>query len=808
MIQSQSPIAARLYLQRLARLFLPWLFVAIACSLASYSWLVGAPTMLVLGWLLLVFSGIALFDLSKEYSRLAWLYYMTFGRRTRLAYIEQRREKSQALWNYPATRLSPYERPFNLYCPLLVLLAFWLLAAGLSWHFFPPSPLDGWFGPARLQLAANSIRWPVDPTILERCRIALIALLLAFSCGPYAWAVAALKSLRTPFERTLLWVAVPTMGVVAGSLTLWPTLRSWLIVGLADGAFLLFFLYIFASQRLWVSDRVVNSLLEQLSRDIRSSSVMDLTAIAKLIKVALNYNRVFILMVTERRDTLVVQGEAGDYPSVLGCEIPLNNTQALTTRAFQLRETVAWNDVRYGQCPYYHRLVDEPSDDTCAEIAVPIIYNGTVFGILDVQSKRPGVFGRRDVSNLETVGRVLGAAYAEQRADFFFPAIAELSDQLAQLDVPTDEALVAVSFDFANQLIGADSLFYCRLSPAGFPLRLTRIRPSPDGELSIEASGHRTLDPLVALLANWQPAFWTDADQCPLLSMRDVATALTTTGHPLASLCFWPIGTRRDPLGALLMTFSHRNEFDSLRKLALLTLAQLLASVLARKRYQDIMFKSYGRAELLVHNLVGRHGLKDGVLQRAATLSWTEDVVPCSSFNECHLSNILAGVDSFLSELQLAEGYAPPNFWHHDLFKSIQKYISNLPPGPGGRRPDVDPQIYPEIEREKPWVKLALYRLVVEAIENAIFHGKPGRIQIQLQRDELMISGCIANDGLELPPSAEGRRSSRGIYFLRDELATHFKASVDIKRREEGNGTIVSFSIPAMPITSQMGDFL
>lgn len=808
MIESQSPVAPRMFLRRLARHYMPWLVLAIAATLAAYAWVVGAPLKLALGWFLLVFVATALFDVSKQHSRLIWLYYVTLGRHSRSVFLKESKEESQVLADYPMNRLTTYEQRFNLYCPLAILLAFWLLAVALSFLFFAPNLLGAWLQPTGQPRLESFFPQLSDPVILEREKTALIVLLLTVSSAPYAWAVASLKTLRTPYERALLWIAIPLMGIGAGSLALWPSLRSWPTVSLADATFFLFFLYIFAYQRLWVGDRVVNRLLEQLSQDIRSSPALDLMNVTELIRKTLNYDRVFILMAAENRETLTVKGEAGDYPSVLGSTIPLASTQGLTVRAFQTREAVAWNDVRHGKCSYYRRLVDERLDDTCGEIAIPIIYRGTVFGVLDVQSKRPGAFGNRDVANLETIGRVLGAAYAEDRVDHFFSALAELSDQLIQYDAPTDEALVSMSFDFANQLVGADSLFFCRLSPSGFPLTLTKIRPESSPNEQVDVSCERPVDPLIKLLAEWRPAFWTNGQDCILSSDGVVAGALEGAGHSIASLCFWPVGTPRDPLGALILTFTHPNEFDSLRKLALLTLVQLLTSILSRKRYQEIMFRSYGRAELLVHNLVGRHGFKDGVVQRAAALSWAEEVVHCSSFDDCYLSTILSGVDSFLSELQLAEGYAPPNFWHHDLLDSIHKYISSLPPGRNGRRPDVTLDVYPEIEREKPWVKLALYRLVVEAIENAIFHGKPGRLQLKLQREPLAIAGYIVNDGLELPQGAEGRRSSRGIYFLRDELEKQFLASVVIEKRNDERGAIVSFAIPAMPMASHIGELL
>jgi len=88
----------------------------------------------------------------------------------------------------------------------------------------------------------------------------------------------------------------------------------------------------------------------------------------------------------------------------------------LTWRAVQRKKPIVWNDIR--QCPYYLCLFEnKENDDTRAEIAVPMIHHGEVYGILDVQSRQPGLYGPGDVAILETIAQILGSAIASYKEE-------------------------------------------------------------------------------------------------------------------------------------------------------------------------------------------------------------------------------------------------------------------------------------------------------------------------------------------------------------------------------------------------------
>jgi hypothetical protein len=110
-----------------------------------------------------------------------------------------------------------------------------------------------------------------------------------------------------------------------------------------------------------------------------------------------------------------------------------------------------------------------------------------------------------------------------------------------------------------------------------------------------------------------------------------------------------------------------------------LSLAQALAKVIAQIRYRDILYNSFGQPEISLHNILGRHGLKEGVIQRAA-IQWRTESTCSPLMQRCSLYPILVDLDKFLTEISLAESSTPPNFWQENFASKIRNYRPD-PPG-------------------------------------------------------------------------------------------------------------------------------
>jgi signal transduction histidine kinase len=147
----------------------------------------------------------------------------------------------------------------------------------------------------------------------------------------------------------------------------------------------------------------------------------------------------------------------------------------------------------------------------------------------------------------------------------------------------------------------------------------------------------------------------------------------------------------------------------------------------------------------------------------------------------------------------------PPLFWHQSLSSELESYASTLPPSrPRAPKPITTIEIDPKVEREGSWAKLAIYRAITEAMNNAVFHGATQEINVKAERQSHSIWVKIENDGEPIQDFAQERKGRRGIFSLLLELQKRFRAETKIQKGEEGRGTVVEISIPVLPISREV----
>ena len=97
-------------------------------------------------------------------------------------------------------------------------------------------------------------------------------------------------------------------------------------------------------------------------------------------------------------------------------------------------------------------------------------------------------------------------------------------------------------------------------------------------------------------------------------------------------------------------------------------------------------------------------------------------------------------------------------------------------------------------------MKLALYRVISEAINNAIVHGKATDTLVRVHRQTSSIDIQITNDGEPLAEDYQERSAqlTKGILYLFDQLKKGFGAETLIGTGENGTGVIVQISIPTL----------
>lgn len=563
-------------------------------------------------------------------------------------------------------------------------------------------------------------------------------------------------------------------------------------------------LVIYLNERMNITEHVWSLVVQELIVEVLDthSATHNLRRVAGQIASRLGYEHVVLLRASEDGGQLTIAAEAGNWPDLKSRPIPV--TQGITGRAFSTGLSSAWNDVTL--CPYFVSLDDERSDPTRAEIAVPIKHRGQTFGVLDVQSRSALVFGPEDLRTLVVIAHILGAAWAAQRSDALISQGASLWERLSG-EMHSESDVLEVFTAFARQELGADLVVYYRLSPTGFPIHLPQIIGELHSESHVQTPFTNMDSPFFEAIRQWKPAFQEDVHDSIFYKEQSPGDPGFARREGVKSLCFIPVGTREDRMAAVFLNYRRVQRFDGLFQLMVLGFAQAFATTLSREWNSDLLFHGLGRPELGVHNILGRYGLKDGVLQegsdafRRAGGDLNAKVYP-------ELRELLQLVDNCLMEIRAQATKVSMN-WEESLHERIDDLTRQIKDNvPGGRPVRFVKELDPLVERESPWTRLALYRVVEEAVGNAIFHGQATEIAITLSRSEHVITLSVVNDGLPLPVDIDRRHSRSGIFRILSDLEAQFHAQTSIRSRgteTEGStdGTVVTVQIPALPISKE-----
>ncbi len=774
----QALLAPRTSTRRIARVYIfPWTKPAFALALAWFGWRYQIPIPVLSLFVFITFLISAIEDLTTAQSRIMRLTCLCQS-----VWGKLRRHPRQYQGSLNETRAFFTARP-----PL-----FFQIRHSLRWALALTALCVFW-GFAWIQAALYS-------TPNDSAQLAFTLALFFTGLIPYStFIISHHPEWLKPNDKRRLWYSV----AILGPLLAFASLRSLAVepplIYFPIFLFICLYIVIFAIQRLWVGQKVLADVVQNIHLEFLnwSQASQKLLEVPQLIGSRLKIDRVFVLQPTPDEQYLRITAEHGDHPSIMGKEVPIS--QSVTGRAYLKKQPVIWNNV--AACPYYHPTFTK--DDTRAEMAIPILYHGTVYSILDVQSKVKGAYSPSDLAALETIGRVLGAAIAVDKRDQIFRSATQLWQHVmsAPNSFKTEQDVFDVFAQFARQHLDADLIIYLPLSLAGYPVK----QPFSAGAFNRPELLHAPVDneqsSLIQLVADWKPYFKSH------VSAESIVAQFSNPGTPgfveregISSTCFLPVGVYQERLGALFLNYREPKLFDDSFQFTVLSLAQSLAQATAQVRYRDVVYKSFGRPEINVHSIIGRYGFKKGVMTHARGLHADGEEACCQEFIECQLSPIITEMDDFVTEMRLADSAQPPDFWEASLESQLTTFKSALPNREDGRRPRLKLDIDANIEQEYALVKLALYRVITEAISNAIFHGSAGRIQVCVYRNPITLEVEITNNGRPLPHNAENRKGLNGIYTLLQECQTKLGASARIANQPNDAGVIVSVTIPALPI--------
>jgi len=152
---------------------------------------------------------------------------------------------------------------------------------------------------------------------------------------------------------------------------------------------------------------IVVEISQNLLRILELSDLLRQTVI--LVKETFDFYHVHIYLFDEDREKLVMAegyGQAGEEMKRKGHSIPLNAPKSFVARAARYGTPVRVDEVRTDEGWLPNPLLPE----THSEVAVPVILEDKVVGVLDVQSEQVAGFDTQDIAIISTVANQIALA--------------------------------------------------------------------------------------------------------------------------------------------------------------------------------------------------------------------------------------------------------------------------------------------------------------------------------------------------------------------------------------------------------------
>lgn len=767
------PEASRLYRRRIARLYLiPITQIALTLLIAWLGFNLEMPASLLIAWAIFNVASICLLDIASPQSAIMAIGFQLLRRLNRAqAWPEEIKQLQQVYSPYPSSWLTPYFPKLRWLIPTIALAFLYALSLLLI----------------LLSIELDTPAW----------RSAYLLLLPLYGLIPFQQLCAS-RPPRRPGRDVIFiltgYIIIAAM-IFLGAFGFWHLYSDRLLMVTVAAVIGALYGMIFLYQRLHVGEQVLSEVIREISLNLLAlpEPALALTDVPTLIGSKLRHDYVFLLRPLPGAQALQVIGAYGDQAQI-NQTIPIENS--ITGRAFTECVPIVWNDV--AACPYYYQVVGRQN---AAEIAVPIQHQGRVFGVLDVQYGRPGVYGPGDCHALQTIASVLGNALAlEQSAQFFQQAL-RLWEELTNAAGTTlsERAVFDLLADFTRQNLAVDVAIYYPLALTGYPVREPYVAGNLRFPQLLKPPGNDPTDHLIQLITRWEPVFDADVHLLDSQTAQGERPAFAAR-EEIQAVCFVPVGTLKERLGALFLNFRRSTHFDTQFRFTILSLTQAAAKEIARIRYYRLYYEGFGRPDLNLHGSMGRYGLKRA--DNFFKLAWTlhcECPATCGCVTDnCQLHDLLSNIDRFLDEIRLAEYTIPPDFLRVSLADSVTAHRSSLPPRQDGRRPTIDVCIDSAIERESHWIKLILYRVIIEAVNNAVFHADAEQIQIEVRRLPHTVALFVTNEGEPLPEISQEKWSRHGIFALLQSCRQELGADAAIVPTP--SGTLVTLTLPMLPL--------
>jgi GAF domain-containing protein/HAMP domain-containing protein len=418
------------------------------------------------------------------------------------------------------------------------------------------------------------------------------------------------------------------------------------------------------------------------------------------------------------------------------------------------------------QEPRYY-FVPEAAE-TRSELCLPLKAKGTVIGVLDVQSDRPGAFDESDLVVLQSLANQAAIAIenarlfeTEQRRAEQFRVISEVGQRMT--------SILAV-----DELLGQ----MAKLIKDAFPYRQVGFGLIEGNELTVKAGVGPLWDdlqfqPLRLKVGEQGITGWVAGTGQPLL-VPDVSQDpryyyVPESSETRSELCV-PLKTKEAVIGVLDVQSDRQDAFDESDLVVLQSLANQAAVTIENARLyeqaqQVAVLEERQRLARELHDSVTQSLYGVTLYAEAAARLLRADKTQVAAE---HLREVRQTAQEALREMRLLIfELRPPVLEQEGLVAALEVRLEAVEGRSGlGTEFHVEGAIHLE-----PDVEEGLYRIAQEALNNALKHAQAHIVKVQLCQDHRRVMLEVADDGIGFDPASAKEQSGLGLSGMEERAA-------------------------------------
>ncbi|NLE77295.1 MAG: GAF domain-containing protein, partial [Chloroflexi bacterium] len=421
-----------------------------------------------------------------------------------------------------------------------------------------------------------------------------------------------------------------------------------------------------------------------------------------------------------------------------------------------------------------------------ALVSVPLVSSDRVLGALFLLSREQRLFSRQDLQLLDSIGHQIGVAVENvelyrqtENGRRELEALYQADEDLYR-SLDLDEVLQAL-VDVAVHILKADksSLVVWDEKRERLWVRATSgFRPETIPLMSV-APGEGVMGQ-VALTG--EAAIVEDATYDPRVVRR------VTEAEGIRSFMNLPIKVGGQVFGVFNVNFAHPRGFGADEQRLFNALAQRAALVIRNAQ----LYEQAQRVATVEERQRLARELHDAVTQTLFSASLIAEVLPRlwernADVGRQRLEELRQLTRGALAEMRTLLLELRPSALMEATLDDLLRQLAEATHGRG--RVPVEVTVEGEPQDLPPDVKVALYRIAQEALNNVVKHAAASRAQVSLQCDFGQVALAVRDDGGGFDPH-NPPPDSLGLSIMRERAAA---ISADLRIESEvGQGTLVS----------------